>query len=115
MPIGQVELREDIRRKVVCGEPFSANASTLCVAGLYRCGRCRNSLLDWYFSQSRGILMPAPDPPSASNTPTYNGPLGIPAIPLRADLANSSGARFTEAEVRQYFATHRPRIGHPPR
>ena len=62
-------------------------------------------------ARAGGILAPALGPPSNPGTPTYDGPLGIPAIPLRADLANSSGARFTETEVRQYL---RP-TGHPPR
>jgi hypothetical protein len=47
-------------------------------------------------------------PPSNPGPAPYTGQLGTPAIQPRADLASSSGARFTEADVRQYFASHRP-------
>lgn len=39
----------------------------------------------------------------------YTGPLGIPAIHPRPAAANAAGARFTEGDVRQYVASHRPR------
>jgi hypothetical protein len=39
-----------------------------------------------------------------------NHPLGVPSIQPRAALARAGGAGpyYTEADVRQYFATHRP-------
>lgn len=40
--------------------------------------------------------------------PTYHGPLGIPAIQPRANLAGSSGPRYTSEDARQYVSTHRP-------
>jgi hypothetical protein len=55
-----------------------------------------------------GVVLPPPGPPSNPGPQSYTGLLGIPSIQLRADLATSPGARFTEAEVRQYFASHRP-------
>jgi hypothetical protein len=48
-----------------------------------------------------------PPPTTGYATP---GPSGLPAIQPHADLARAGGAGpyFTEADVRQYFATHRP-------
>ena len=45
-------------------------------------------------------------PLSIKGGPSYQGPLGVPAIRPRADLASSSGPRFTAEDVRQYVLTH---------
>jgi hypothetical protein len=52
-----------------------------------------------------GIAHPTPGPIKPNGQQGYNGPLGLPAIKPRADLATSSGPRFTAADVRQYLQT----------
>lgn len=54
-----------------------------------------------------GAVSPFPSPPShRHSSATYHGPYGIPAIPARPELAQSTGPHFTEADARQYLATH---------
>ncbi|MBF6592028.1 MAG: hypothetical protein IVW57_16080 [Ktedonobacterales bacterium] len=49
---------------------------------------------------------PMPTPGLPGPGVAVPGPQGIPAIQPHAALAASSGPHFTEADVRQYFATH---------
>lgn len=42
-----------------------------------------------------------------------HGPLGIPAIQPRANLAQGTGPHFTADDVRQYVMTHRPPFSVP--
>lgn len=54
-----------------------------------------------------GAVSPFPSPPSHHDSPATNkAPYGIPAIPPRPELGQSTGPHFTEADVRQYLATH---------
>jgi hypothetical protein len=56
---------------------------------------------------SAGAVSPFPSPPAHHYSPaTYQAPSGIPAIPPRHALVQSTGPHFTEADVRQYLTTH---------
>jgi hypothetical protein len=49
-----------------------------------------------------------PFQPASAPTPYANSAVGIPAVHPRAAVAQQAGGHFTEADVRQYVASHRP-------
>lgn len=58
-----------------------------------------------------GSTPPPPGPPRVAGTPAYRGPLGLPAIRPHAGCpvtGAASVACFTEADARQWVASHRP-------